>query len=196
MPTALENPVLSSAPPHKLWTREECALLEQAGVLELERYELVRGELVLKMGKNYHHMLAQMLLFEWLFGIFGFRSVLQDPTIDLHPDDNSTSEPQPDLAVLHRPFPGLSLRPRPEHLRMVAEVSDSSLSFDLTVKAELYARAGIAEYWVVDLVRRRVVVHRAPEDGRYRDVAVYSESESVGTIWAEATIRVGDLLQP
>lgn len=52
MPVALEAPITVTAPPHKLWTRAECEALERAGVLEMERYELVGGELVLKLGKN------------------------------------------------------------------------------------------------------------------------------------------------
>ena len=76
----------------------------------------------------------------------------------------------------------------------MTEVSDTSLEFDLQLKARLYARAGIAEYWVVDLNGRRVVIHRRPEGGRYLDVVGYSEDETVATLGApEVLIRVGDL---
>ena len=52
----------------------------------------------------------------------------------------------------------------------MVEVSDSSLSYDLRVKAPLYAAHGVREYWVVDVVRQTVRVHRAPLAGRYTDV--------------------------
>jgi Uma2 family endonuclease len=195
MPVAIENPIPFVAPPHKLWTREECAVLERTGVLDLERYELIGGELVLKMGKNQPHMLVQALLLSWLQSIFGALFALQDPTIDLHPAENSTNEPQPDVIVLDRSIRAISGRPRPEHLLLVAEVSGATLSFDLTVKAGLYARAEIPEYWVLDLNGRRMIVHRRPENGRYLDVVAYLEDESVATLGApEVMTRVGDLL--
>jgi Uma2 family endonuclease len=68
---------------------------------------------------------------------------------------------------------------RPADLRLVVEVSDSTLGFDLTTKAELYARAGIAEYWVVDVAARRLIVHHEPREGLYRSVTAYNEEETV-----------------
>ncbi|MBL8236404.1 MAG: Uma2 family endonuclease [Bryobacterales bacterium] len=194
MPVALEAPVTVTAPPHKLWTRAECEALERAGVLEMERYELVGGELVLKLGKNKPHMLVPALLLHWLQGIFGALFVLQDPTIDIHPTDSSTNEPQPDVVVMNRSIRELPGRPEAKDIVLAAEVSATTLSFDLTVKARLYARAAIAEYWVVDLTGRQVIVHRQPEDGRYMEVVAYAEEESVATLGApEVLVRVGDL---
>lgn len=66
----------------------------------------------------------------------------------------------------------------------MVEVGDSSLNFDLTVKASLYARAGVSEYWVLDVTGRRMFVHRNPRAGEYTDVAVYSEQESVSPLAA------------
>ena len=72
-------------------------------------------------------------------------------------------------------------------------MADSSVRFDLNTKAALYARAGIAEYWVFDLQERRMIVHREPQLGSYMFVVVYSESESVTPIAAPgAEFRVGD----
>jgi Uma2 family endonuclease len=195
MPVALENPIPFVAPPHKLWTREECEALTRAGLLQPERYELIAGELILKMGKNYPHMLSLTLLTAWLHSAFGALFVVPEPSIDLHPEDNPTSEPEPDVIVLNRSVRELSARPRPEELWLVAEISSTTLSFDRTVKARLYARAGIVEYWVLDVEGRRLIVHRRPENGRYLDVVAYLEDESVATLGApEVMTRVGDLL--
>ena len=62
---------------------------------------------------------------------------------------------------------------------LVVEVSDTSLHFDLTRKAALYARASIAEYWVLDVAGHRLFVHREPEAGQYNSVVEYSQHESV-----------------
>jgi Uma2 family endonuclease len=87
----------------------------------------------------------------------------------------------------------LDANPRPADLRLVVEISGSTLGFDLTTKAELYARAGIVEYWVVDVAARRLIVHRDPRQGLYRSVTAYSEEETVTPLASpQEDFRVGD----
>ena len=194
MPTLLEAVMDGPPRPHKLWTREDCAVLEKAGLVEAERYELIEGELILKMGKNYPHVLALTCLVTWLQACFGAMSVIYEAPIDLRPEDHPTSEPEPDVSVLVRSVREFSSHPRPQDLRLVAEVADSSLAFDLTTKARLYARSGIVEYWVLDVDGRRLIVHREPVEGRYQSVVAFGEEERVATLAApERDVRVGDL---
>ena len=181
-------------PPHKRWTRDECVVLEQTGLIDSDRYELIEGELIQKMGKNHPHMLTVLLLGAWLRSIFGETFVVQEPSIDLWPEDSPTSEPEPDMVVLRRSFREFSTRAIPSDLRLVVEVSSSTLTFDLTTKARLYARSRIVEYWVIDVAGRRVIVHRDPDQGEYKTVTAYAEQESVATSAVpEREIRVGDL---
>jgi len=168
--------------------------LERTGVLDQVRYELIEGELILKMGKNLPHMRALSVLTGWLYSVFGMLFVMPEPSLDLNPEDNPKSEPQPDVLVLNCSIRTLSGRPRPEELLLVAEVSGEFLGFDLMVKGGLYARAGIAEYWILDLNERRVIVHRRPEGGQYLERWAYLEEEMVSNLGApEVSIRVGDL---
>ncbi len=197
MPTVLlEAPVLfpPPQPPRKRWTRPECAFLESSGLLDQQRLELVEGELINKMGKNRPHVNSATLLMSWLMQTFGPLFVQSGAPIDVAPEDNPTNEPEPDIIVLKRElshFP--SANPKPEDLRLVVEVADTSLQFDLTTKAALYARAGVAEYWVLDVVGRRLLVHREPVAGRYASVVAYSEGESVAPLAApEQPFRVAD----
>jgi len=193
--TQIPGPVVSADPPRKRWTRAECATLEASGVLDQERLELVEGELISKMGKKRPHVDSFTLLQEWLVQVFGFRSVNVEAPIDVAPEDNPTNEPEPDLIVLPRDRSHFRSNPRAQDLRLVVEIADSSLHFDLKVKAALYARAGISEYWVLDVNGRRLVVHRDPRSGMYADVTVYSEHESVSPLAApEAEFRVADAL--
>lgn len=75
--------------------------------------------------------------------------------IDVAPEDNATSEPEPDIIVLNRHSQEIrNENPSPADLRLVVEVSSSTLGFDLTTKAQLYARAGIQDYWVLDVEGR------------------------------------------
>ena len=196
MPIALTEipaPVASPDPPRKRWTRAECATLEASGLLDQESLELVEGELISKMGKKRPHVSSFKRLHEWLVHVFGWRFVDAEAPIDVAPEDNPTSEPEPDLIVLRQDDSHFTSNPQPQDLRLVVEIAHTSLSFDLKVKAALYARAGVPEYWVLDVAGRRLLVHRNPQAGTYADVAAYSEHESVSPLAApEAHFRVAD----
>ncbi len=182
MPATLEPIEALVTPPQKKWTRDECAALEQAGFLELAQYELIEGDLLLKMGKNYAHGLALLLLANWLREIFGNLQVIQENGLDLRPEDFPGSEPEPDLMVLRRPYPELGGKPTSSDVLLVGEVSGSTLHFDLTRKAKLYARSEVPEYWVLDIGARRLIIHRDPFQGAYTTVAVYSGHEEIATL--------------
>jgi len=79
----------------------------------------------------------------WLAEVFGKSFVNAEAPIDVSPEDNPSSEPEPGLSVLNRDRSSFSRNPQPEDLSLVVEISDSTLAFDLTVKAGLYERAGI-----------------------------------------------------
>ena len=198
MPVTVEAPQTIVTPPHKLWTREECLLLEQTGLLNLEQYELIQGELFEKMARNPPHSRALRIVIQWLEDVFGRNYVMPETAIDLRPEDSPTSEPEPDACVLTLPYLELapSARARPSQIRLLVEVSSSRLAFDLTTKALLYARSGISEYWVVDLESRRLVVHCEAVEGRYRRVTGYREDESVSSLAApERRVAVSEFFR-
>jgi Uma2 family endonuclease len=81
------------------------------------------------------------------------------------------SEPQPDLALLRdREDFYARNHPGPADVLLVVEVADSSLRFDQDTKAALYAAHGIPEMWLVDLRARRLIRHRAPQEGVYMQI--------------------------
>ena len=93
------------------------------------------------------------------------------------------------------PYDDFSGKAHPEDIQLVIEVSDSTLATDTTIKAALYARAGLPDYWVVDLKGRRIIVHREPMEGAYRSITIYAEDEPVAPLAApNASIRAADLL--
>ncbi len=184
MPTVVtETPRPSPVePPRKRWTRQECVALEASGIWEQQHLELIEGELISKMGKKRPHANAIAVVHAWLLRVFGEKYVNQEAPIDVAPEDNPTNEPEPDLIVFSKPYREFTANPQPADLRLVVEISDSTISFDLTTKARLYARARIVEYWVVDIPGRRIIVHRDPQEGQYRSVIAYSEQESVKSL--------------
>jgi Uma2 family endonuclease len=102
------------------------------------------------------------------------------------------NEPQPDLAILRRrPDFYAGKMPGPEDVLLLVEVADSSLRFDRTVKLPLYARAGIAELWIVDVSRRTVDIHRKPAGSGYLETVSDQASGEIALALApEIVIRL------
>ncbi|MDQ6705150.1 MAG: Uma2 family endonuclease, partial [Acidobacteriota bacterium] len=197
MPVALHRPFAGedSAPvQRKLWTREECGFLVKSGVLDTRRYELLEGELIERMSKNYPHMRAVMLLCRWLNRIFAEGRVLQEPSIHLTAQDTPYSDPEPDAVVLNRPFDLFAGKALPADIVLLVEVSDTSLGLDATRKAALYARAGIQDFWILDINGRRIIVHRDPVGDAFRSITAFNEDEPVTSLAApEHSVRAADL---
>jgi len=169
---------------------EEYHRLIEAGAFEdFPPCELIDGVLVRKDVKSREHENAVAWLNEWLmFGVDRVRfQVRAGSSLTL-----AESEPEPDLTVISR------TAPRPYHPATAAlaiEVSWSSLRRDLERKAELYAEAGVQEYWVFDVKARRIVLHRALRDGRYRDVGEVREGDRIaGAPAGLPELVVGELL--
>jgi Uma2 family endonuclease len=184
-----ESEILSPLgyPRRKRWTRLECEALESTGMWNTEKLELIEGDLIDRMSKNRPHVNTMMLVMEWLIGVFGIRQITPEAPVDVSPEDDPTNEPQPDLAVLAQPREAYgSANPKPGDIRLLVEISDTTLAFDLGVKARLYARAGIVEYWVADVFARRIFVHRSPEGGVYRDIKSYGAEELISPLSAPA----------
>ena len=86
--------------------------------------------------------------------------------------------------------------PHPDRALLVIEVSDSSLRTDRDIKRDIYAEAGVPEYWIVDVQGRAVDVHTEPRDGSYRSVVrIGQDGELAPTQLPSISIAVGDILR-
>jgi len=180
------------------WTRQEYDRLIELGVLdEDEPIELLAGRLVVREPQRTPHAMATQLAAEALRTAFGPGwSVRVQLPIAL----DAESEPEPDVAVVHgspRDYP----TEHPAAPVLIVEVAHDSLRSDRILKARLYARAGIGDYWIVNLVDRVLEVHRSPARQRpgrsaaYTDVRRVSAQEVVTPLAApSARIVVADLL--
>lgn len=165
------------------WTRAECHALHEAGALNYEKFELLDGVLVPRMGKNMPHVRNAMSFLWRLADAFGREFVSMESPVSVSEEDGLTNEPEPDLIVLARPVSSFSDRPpQAIDVRLLIEISDSTLAFDLGDKANLYARATISDYWVFDATARRIIVHREPVGGEYRSVRTYAAHEPVSPL--------------
>jgi Uma2 family endonuclease len=88
------------------------------------------------------------------------------------------SAPEPDVAwVVERDY--WLARPTSADVLLIIEVADSTVSYDTGEKAELYAAAGVADYWVVNIPNRWIEVRRDPAAGRYRTLKTYADDDEV-----------------
>jgi len=147
------------------WTREEYDRLVALGVFEGEPLELIGGELVVGEPMYPYHASGISVAEYTIRAILppGWIVRTQAP-VSL--DDES--EPEPDVAVVPG-RPGDYNEKHPARPVLMVEVAESSVAFDRGRKGSLYARAGIEDYWIVNLVDRVLEVYREPA----RDAAAY-----------------------
>ncbi|PSQ88199.1 MAG: hypothetical protein BRD45_07065 [Bacteroidetes bacterium QS_8_64_10] len=103
------------------------------------------------------------------------------------------SAPEPDVAVV-RGTPRDYVDAHPTTALLVVEVSDTSFADDRTRKKRVYARAGVTEYWIVNLAEAALEVYRAPNEGGYDRRETLRPPASVSPPQADAEIAVADLL--
>jgi Uma2 family endonuclease len=185
-------------PKTRLWTKEEFYQLLDLGFFQDERVELVEGEIVEMSAQKNFHIAAISLVADALRAIFsqGYWVRVQG-SLDLSPH----SVLDPDVAVVTGSPRGCSAA-NPTSALLVVEVSETSLSHDRGPKASLYARAGIADYWVVNLVDRQLEVFRNPvPDSQqryghgYADVTILMPADSITPLAAPlGRVSVADLL--
>ena len=181
------------------WTRLEYDRLVEADILGPEhRIELLGGEMIVKEPQHSPHATAIQLVQRALDPAFGPGWSVR-PQLPIALDEES--EPEPDVCVVPGD-PRMYRHAHPERPVLIVEVSLSRLGFDRERKGSLYARAGIADYWIVNLPDRRVEVYRepvadsaAPFGWRYGRVITLGPDERVSPLAAPAAaIAVVDLL--
>ncbi|HZY89283.1 MAG TPA: Uma2 family endonuclease [Gemmataceae bacterium] len=147
--------------PIRRFTVDEYHRMIDAGILrEGDRHELLNGWIVPKMTRNPPHDLALGLVEDALLQRMPagwFRRGQSAVTV------SSDSEPEPDVAVVRGDRRDYGSRhPGPQDMGLAVEVSDSTLAQDRTVKLQIYARARVPVYWIVNLPDTRVEVYTDP----------------------------------
>ena len=167
------------------------------GLFNDQKVELIAGEVIVMPPMSEPH--AQSLtdtsekLFEPFIGRFKVR--VQQPF-----DAGENSRPEPDVAVV-RPESLSAARP-PAQALLLVEISRSTLAYDRSTKASLYASAGVSDYWIVNLIEDTVEVHRQPiereaaEFGHdYASRVIYTRGQSIALLEVpEVSINVDDML--
>jgi len=157
-----------------------------------ERVELIDGEIYQMVPIGSEHAAAVVRL-NRLFDpaqLYGRATVAVQSPLRL----DAANEPVPDVMLLRpRADDYAGALPGPGDALLVVEVAKSSLDYDRTVKAPLYARAGMAELWIVDLVNRRIEVHREPGAHGYGRIDAHATGTVAPGALAAARVDVDEL---
>ena len=175
------------------WTLEQYHQMIDAGILEDQPVELLNGEIVEMPPEREPHASGSTETRDYLIALLGHRAQVREG----HPItiSSSSSEPEPDLAIVQRRAEGYrDHHPYPENIYWLIEVANSSLRKDLEAKAKVYAAADIAEYWVVNLKVMELVVMRDPVEGDYQSQAVLTNGTVCPLAFPDLAISVSRLL--
>jgi Uma2 family endonuclease len=168
----------AAAVPERMRISVERYLMAAAGVLTHEDHvELIEGEIFTMPPVGTQHSGITGRLIKLLVLSVGDAAILLPrPTLPL----GKFSAPQPDLVVLkpREDFYSHSY-PLPADVLLLIEIAASSLGFDQGVKRSVYARSGIDEYWVVDVIGEQLFRYRNPSGGAYTDIGNFANGDVV-----------------
>jgi Uma2 family endonuclease len=140
------------------FTKAEYYRLGELGFFRGQRVELIEGRLMVHSPQNAPHSSAVYRAMMALMQAFGPSYIVRSQfPLDL----GQTTEPEPDVAVVVGPLSRYD-QAHPTTAELIVEVSDTTLSYDRNRKGSLYARAGVRDYWIVNLSKQQVEVYRAP----------------------------------
>ena len=184
---------LHDEPTRHRFTRSDYHRMAQVGILgEDDRVELLHGEITVMSPIGLPHSAAVRFLNSFFSAHVGKRAMVDVQNPIAIGDEN---EPQPDLTIL-RPSEDYyrKAHPGPDDVLLLIEVADTSLELDRGEKLRLYAQADIPEYWIIDLNRRVLIVHRQPRDAEYASVQQYEGDARVAPeALTDVELAVGSL---
>jgi len=181
-----------------LWTRDEYYKLGEVGLFEDRHIELIEGQIIELSPQGSVHSIAIIRVSKVLEAVFGSAYYARG---QMPLNLGALSAPEPDVAIIEGPWEE-DESAHPTTAVLVIEVADTSLTYDRITKASLYAKAGIAEYWIVNVVDRQLEVYRQPgadPNARYEfgygETHILTPGDTVAPLARpEARIAVADLL--
>jgi Uma2 family endonuclease len=182
--------------PRRAFTVEDIARMIEAGVIrEDEKFELIEGEIVMMAAKGIaHEWIKSALIIAVVRALPTHLTVGVEATLRL----TDTVMLEPDIAVfpkeLFRKSSGRFAQLDPGEAELVIEVAASSLAYDKGLKARLYARHRVKEFWVVDANERTTLVYTGPSGDAWSSVVTYSPQDALTTSALPGfSIRLGEI---
>lgn len=175
------------------WTLDDYHRMVASGVLAERHVELLNGTIVEMPPEGPDHAGSSTSAREYLNELLGKRVLVRDAKPITLP--HLGSEPEPDIAVIARRDDFYrEQHPYPDEVFLLIEFADSSLQKDLEEKRDLYAAAGIMDYWVVNLRDRNIIVFQRPSASIYQIRQDYCEGHLILTAFPDIEVSVQKLL--
>lgn len=173
------------------WSLEQWHKLIETGVLNGQNVEFIEGEIITISPEGIPHSFSNRRLGDYLRELFKGIAYCSER----YPITLNNSEPQPDFALLKLPADIYrNHHPYPEDIYLLIEISNSTLKFDREIKAKIYARNRIAEYWIVDLANHKLIVHTSPKGDTYQTIKEYQSGTISCFTFPEIEIALEKLL--
>lgn len=174
------------------WTVEQYHRMIEAGILDECQVELLSGEIIEMSPEGTPHASLSTRAAEYLRQLLGDRVQVREGK----PITLATSEPQPDLAIVQRVEDDYwNHHPYPDNIFWLVEFSHSSLEKDREMKRKVYATAGIAEYWLVNLQTMQLTVFRSPQEGDYQSQSTLDEGRLYPLTFPRVAVEVSRFLK-
>jgi hypothetical protein len=185
---------ISTVTRHKFSVADYYAMLEAGILTEDSRVELINGEIVAMSPINPRHASKVDELSDQFRSRLSQRVIVRSQNPVRVGDE---SEPQPDIALLQWQADRYKKsHPMPGDVLLIVEVSDSTLAYDRSVKARLYASAGIAEVWIVNLAEQRLEVLRDPDQADYGERRLLKPGERISPLaFPDVVFNVSEILE-
>lgn len=178
------------------WTKDEYYKLSDLGFFDGKRVELIEGEIIEMSAMKSPHITFVMILGDILRELFGNNFYVRTQgTIDF----GKRSQPEPDVAVVKGKARDY-LDEHPKEAVLLIEVADTTIYKDRNLKAKLYAKNGINDYWILNLKSRCLEVYRQPKKDKilgyiYTESRILTEEDEISPLaMPKAKIKIADIL--
>ena len=173
------------------WSIAEWHELVDSGLLAEKSVEFLEGEIVEVSPEGVEHRYTNSSIVKYLREIFHNIADIQES----HPVTLDNSEPEPDIAIVRLPETIYrNHHPYPQDIYWLVEISKRPLNTDLNKKKLIYARNGIPEYWVIDLINKKLIVHTQIQDNDYAQVNEYRKGKVSTLAFPQIAIALDRLL--
>ena len=175
------------------WTVERYHQAIEAGIFDDQSIELLRGDLVVMPPEREPHAYYNTEAADYIRTLLGKRVKIRDAKPITLPNN---SEPAPDVAIV-KPLGEIYLQhhPYPEDIFWIIEYSNATLSKDLGEKKDIYAEAGIEEYWVVNLKKSELKVFRDLKDKQYTTELTINKGTVCPLAFPDISVEVRRLIK-
>ncbi|ELR70510.1 hypothetical protein C900_03669 [Fulvivirga imtechensis AK7] len=167
---------------------EEYYRMAEVGILtENDKVELIHGEIIEMSPVGSKHAAVVDRINNVLKSLIKDRAIIrvQSPVLL-----NDLNQPEPDVTIL-KPSDNYysESHPGPDDIFILVEVADSSLPYDRQIKLPLYASAGVPEFWLVNLEKQEIEIHRSPSKNVYKKIEIFQPDDDISCFDHKVNVR-------